>query len=1105
MVLVMKTLLARLSPQSINKQPSFWHVPGRIAYIVNHSYPYSSNGYAVRTHGVARALEEHGHSVVAINRPGLPWDFPSFENDQFPLHHEIDGVRYLHLPEPSHKGILKTKYLAASAETLKTTLRVFKPNVVMAASNWENALPAAVAARELGLPFFYEVRGFWEITRASREPEWQSSAEFKQYVEMETIVAQAADRVFTLNRFMRDELVHRDIDAAKIALVPNGYGALPDPTLLPRLTKADIDCNTRHVVGYVGSFNDYEGLDDLVRACAQLRKLGVDLSLLLVGSSSPIGIQDKAEECRVSVRLKQLARELNFAEYLHLPGRVSPEALADYYALIDLVVIPRKPLPVCELVSPIKPLEASALGKAILMSDVEPLREIAEKSKAAELFKAGDIDDCAKNINKILFDEDKLLKLRRKARQWVQSGRSWLSTTQTLHNALLSVMTNKQHLYEKYISAGNRKIFIPDLGQRHYEPKQLAKDERISIGAKVKAGDTLLVKILATDAESPSPKGIVAEVRYFDKAGQILSGPFSDLGASPRYPAYFYVTTTAPEVASVTYRTLVVPAGATKIEIHFVCHLCQTAVVVTSEPLVHVMDLEIIHHLLETSTESKDWMPAAVKFAQAQGSCTLLKRILRAWVMAEGGAPEIVRRWAAVNAELEELEPAWYPKLGVKSSIPSTTGQLTICHLHKTAYPFENTGGAIRCLNILKSQQELGLDPYLITPPGYPKSGAVDGALFNERVEGIEHFRIGPDTAGIKTLSLPARTRFAAVQSAYIVKRRGASLIHAASGVRGYELALQAFALRDMFDIPVIYEVRSFHEHTWAPAKEGILDLERTQLRILKENRCMEMADHIVTISETMRDILIQRGVPAEKIDVVPNAIDESRYQDSVIAPISHEALVGAELVVGYVSNMSLREGHRYLLKAVAQLRSTGFDVRCLLVGSGPERQSLESFAQQLGISKFTAFVGEVDHSMINSYYLAIDVFVVPRVPDYAADWVTPLKPYEAMSLGRPLVVTDLPALREVTGNGERGRIAQPADSESLCKEILALANDQAARTAMAKAGKKWVFENRTWAANAKRYRDIYGHVLREYRQRRCRNTLNSNSSDEFLIAANQN
>ena len=132
-------------------------------------------------------------------------------------------------------------------------MRVFKPTVVMAASNWENALPAAIAARELGPAFFYEVRGFWEITRVSREPEWQNSTEFKQYVEMETAVAQAADRVFTLNRFMRDELVRRGIDTAKIDIVPNAYGDIARSFQAAiRLTKADIGCNTRLCSGLCG-------------------------------------------------------------------------------------------------------------------------------------------------------------------------------------------------------------------------------------------------------------------------------------------------------------------------------------------------------------------------------------------------------------------------------------------------------------------------------------------------------------------------------------------------------------------------------------------------------------------------------------------------------------------------------------------------------------------------------------------------------------------------------------------------------------------------------------------------------------------------------------
>jgi len=426
--MAMRTLFERLS--AAPAQPaSFWRIPGRIAYVVNHSYPYSSNGYAVRTHGVASALVAQGCSVMAINRPGHPWDLPGFNDPNFKLHHEIDGVRYLSMRTPSAAGRPLPEYLAAAADALQKLFRLFKPSVVMAASNWENALPAGVAARALGLPFFYEVRGFWEISRISREPTWEQTEEFRQAVARESAVAKAADRVFTLNRFMREELVRRGVEASRIDLAPNGYGALPDLSRPPRLSRADVGCDTRYVVGYVGSFNEYEGLDDLVRACAQLRRQGVDMSLLLVGSSHAQGLAGEGLLCPVSQRLRQLAGELGFAEFLALPGRVAPEALADYYALIDLVVIPRKPLPVCELVSPIKPLEAMAFGKPLLVSSVGPLREVVEQSAAGRCFQAGNVGELGIRIAELLVDEANRLVFGQAARRWVGQQQNWWRAT----------------------------------------------------------------------------------------------------------------------------------------------------------------------------------------------------------------------------------------------------------------------------------------------------------------------------------------------------------------------------------------------------------------------------------------------------------------------------------------------------------------------------------------------------------------------------------------------------------------------------------------------------------------------------------------------------
>ncbi|WP_041718926.1 glycosyltransferase [Desulfurivibrio alkaliphilus] len=297
--------------------------------------------------------------------------------------------------------------LAAAAEALKTVLRVFKPAVVLAASNWQNALPAGIAARELGLPFAYEVRGFWEISRASREPEWGAGPEFEAVVAHETAVARGADRVFTLNRLMRQELLRRGVKEARVALVPNGIDAAAiEVGPAPRVgvpTRADLGLTSRYVVGYVGSFNEYEGLEALIRAVAALRRRGVDLSLLLVGASHKTGLSAPDAKAPLETAYRELARSHGLAdEHLQMPGRLAPEAATACYNLLDLVVLPRRPLAVCELVTPMKPLEALAHGKPVLLSDVAPLADLAEISPQFHYFRKGDEADLANQVARLL-------------------------------------------------------------------------------------------------------------------------------------------------------------------------------------------------------------------------------------------------------------------------------------------------------------------------------------------------------------------------------------------------------------------------------------------------------------------------------------------------------------------------------------------------------------------------------------------------------------------------------------------------------------------------------------------------------------------------------
>jgi glycosyltransferase involved in cell wall biosynthesis len=393
-------------------------VAGRLAYVLHHSLPFFSNGYATRGHGMAMGMQAAGLDVICVTRPGFPLDIKRDLTDA-PAQNSIDTVTYHRIAEPKWTGPGRSKtYATDAADALEEAFREHRPQAVIAASNHVNALPALIAARRCGIPMAYEVRGFWEITNASRDPAAEKSMAHQLKIRLDAKLAVMADQVFTLSHSMKDELIRRKVPASKIVLLPNCC----DPDIfIPRAPDTALAAqyglpDDVPVIGYIGSFVDYEGLDDLTRACATLRREGHIFRLVLVG----------APEGAIHDRITKIAETEGLGDWLILPGRVPHDQVEAWYSLIDIAPFPRKPVAVTELVTPLKPLEAMAMEKAVVMSSVAAMAEMVEDGVTGLVFEKGSPPALAAVLARMLEDADLRHSLGQRARTFVKSERTWV-------------------------------------------------------------------------------------------------------------------------------------------------------------------------------------------------------------------------------------------------------------------------------------------------------------------------------------------------------------------------------------------------------------------------------------------------------------------------------------------------------------------------------------------------------------------------------------------------------------------------------------------------------------------------------------------------------
>ena len=382
----------------------------RILHILDHGLPQHS-GYAFRTRAIVKAQLARGWEVACLTGPR------QVESRSDP--DTVDGITFFRTPQrsPAPSPLAEWREIRALSARLDALIGDWRPDILHAHSPVLTAMAALPVARRRKLPLVYEIRAFWEDAAVGNGTGREGSARYRLTRLLETRAARRADGVALICEGLRHDLIGRGIAPDKTMVSPNGvdltlFGHPPprDEALAQSLGLADAE-----VVGFIGSYYDYEGLDDLFAAMPALVARRPKAALLLVGGGP------------MEAALKAQAAASPAADRIHFIGRVPHEEVERYYGLVDILAYPRKAMRLTELVTPLKPLEAMAQGKLVVASNVGGHRELIEDGVTGSLFAPDDPAAVADALADLFEHRADWPARRAAARAFVAAERNWAS------------------------------------------------------------------------------------------------------------------------------------------------------------------------------------------------------------------------------------------------------------------------------------------------------------------------------------------------------------------------------------------------------------------------------------------------------------------------------------------------------------------------------------------------------------------------------------------------------------------------------------------------------------------------------------------------------
>lgn len=395
---------------------------------------------------------------------------------------------------------------------------------------------------------------------------------------------------------------------------------------------------------------------------------------------------------------------------------------------------------------------------------------------------------------------------------------------------------------------------------------------------------------------------------------------------------------------------------------------------------------------------------------------------------------------------------------------------MKILHVLDHSIPL-HSGYTFRTRAILEAQSAIGWQTFHVT-----SSKHLGSIAHEEEVDGYHFFRTpAPETAMYR---LPVLAHVGIIRNLQrrivdIAHKIQPDILHAHSPALNGIAAVQA---GKTLGLPVVYECRAFWEDAavdHGTSREGGL---RYRLTRHLETYVFQKANAVTTICEGLRNEIVSRGVPAEKVTVIPNAVDVDRFTFMADADETLKAELGlsGKQVLGFIGSFYAYEGLPLLLDAMPAILDREPDVRLLLVGGGPQEGLLKEKVRQAGLEEIVIFTGRVPHDQVQRYYNLVDLFVYPRLPMRLTELVTPLKPLEAMAQGKLVLASDVGGHQELIREQVNGYLFKSASVEALVDAVLKIFGTSESWDQVRQLGREYVEKERNWSNSVSNYQAVY-------------------------------